>query len=241
LPVNFLSPYKSSSIIEFWRRWHITLSFFLRDYLYIPLGGSRKGNLRRNANLMATMLLGGLWHGAGWTFIGWGAVHGALLVANHAWRRARERLGFTGTSWAATILCCAMTFVAVATAWVLFRADTFSAAVSIIKAMYGLDGQSVLGQFAAYYQQQSDLIYALDWSGSSAMWLSLVALVTFVAPNVYEIFDQEKPALMHGIILERPAFLYWSPSLVWAGALPMLFVISILRLESLSPFIYFQF
>jgi alginate O-acetyltransferase complex protein AlgI len=241
LPANFLSPYKSSNIIEFWRRWHITLSFFLRDYLYIPLGGSRKGSLRRSTNLMATMLLGGLWHGAGWTFIAWGAVHGALLVGNHVWRGARERLGFSRTSWAGTVLCWALTFVAVATAWVLFRADNFSAAVSIIKAMYGLDGQSVFGQFTAYYLEQRALIYGLDWSGSSVLWLSIVALVTFAAPNVYEMFDQEKPALMHGITLQRPTFLHWYPSLAWAGVVPMLFVVSILRLQELSPFIYFQF
>src|SRR3546814_7968914 len=85
LPLNFHSPYKATSIVEFWRRWHITLSRFLRDYLYIPLGGSRRGPLRRYVNLMLTMLLGGLWHGAGWTFIVWGALHGAYLVVNHLW------------------------------------------------------------------------------------------------------------------------------------------------------------
>jgi alginate O-acetyltransferase complex protein AlgI len=241
LPVNFLSPYKSSSIIEFWRRWHITLSLFLRDYLYIPLGGSRKGSLRRNANLMTTMLLGGLWHGAGWTFIAWGGVHGALLVANHIWRGARERLRITKMSRVGTALCWALTFLAVATTWVLFRADTFSAAASIIKAMYGLDGQSVFDPFTAYYREQREVVQALDWSRSSALWLSLVALVAFVAPNVYEMFEQEIPALMHGIKLQRPSFLYWYPSWLWAGALPVLFVLSILRLQELSPFIYFQF
>jgi alginate O-acetyltransferase complex protein AlgI len=83
LPINFFSPYQAISITDFWRRWHITLSNFLRDYLYIPLGGNRKGNLRQSLNLMATMLLGGLWHGAGWTFILWGGLHGVALVINH--------------------------------------------------------------------------------------------------------------------------------------------------------------
>src|SRR6516225_3390946 len=86
LPVNFRSPYKATSIIEFWRRWHITLSRFLRDYLYIPLGGNRFGVGRRYINLMLTMLLGGLWHGAGWTFLIWGGLHGLYLVVNHQWR-----------------------------------------------------------------------------------------------------------------------------------------------------------
>src|ERR1700738_4595310 len=87
LPVNFNSPYKAASIVEFWRRWHMTLSQFLRDYLYIPLGGNRRGLALRYVNLMITMLLGGLWHGAAWTFVIWGALHGAYLCVNHAWNR----------------------------------------------------------------------------------------------------------------------------------------------------------
>jgi D-alanyl-lipoteichoic acid acyltransferase DltB (MBOAT superfamily) len=86
LPLNFYSPYKATSIIEFWKLWHITLSRFLRDYLYIPLGGNRKGPSRRMTNLLITMLLGGLWHGAGWTFVIWGALHGLYLILNHLWR-----------------------------------------------------------------------------------------------------------------------------------------------------------
>ena len=85
LPLNFNSPYKATSIIDFWRRWHMTLSQFLRDYLYIPLGGNRRGPVLRYVNLMITMLLGGLWHGAAWTFVVWGALHGAYLCINHAW------------------------------------------------------------------------------------------------------------------------------------------------------------
>src|SRR6516225_9264244 len=97
LPVNFRSPYQATSIIDFWRRWHITLSRFLRDYLYIPLGGNRHGEFRRYVNLLTTMLLGGLWHGANWTFVIWGAIHGAGLAINHAWRAftggAKEKPG----------------------------------------------------------------------------------------------------------------------------------------------------
>jgi len=96
LPLNFNSPYKSLSIVDFWRRWHMTLSAFLRDYLYIPLGGSRKGMPRRYINLMTTMLLGGLWHGAGWTFVVWGFLHGFYLVVNHAWTSFRTSLGYGG-------------------------------------------------------------------------------------------------------------------------------------------------
>jgi D-alanyl-lipoteichoic acid acyltransferase DltB (MBOAT superfamily) len=93
LPVNFHSPYRARSVVDFWRRWHMTLSRFLRDYLYIPLGGNRKGPLRRHANLLATMLLGGLWHGANWTFVVWGGLHGLYLVVNHLWRQHFGRQG----------------------------------------------------------------------------------------------------------------------------------------------------
>ncbi|WP_249780620.1 MBOAT family O-acyltransferase [Bradyrhizobium sp. dw_78] len=91
-PVNFNSPYKAVSLIDFWRRWHMTLSRFLRDYLYIPLGGNRLGPLRRYLNLFVTMLLGGIWHGAAWTFVAWGALHGLGLLVNHAWRSTRLQL-----------------------------------------------------------------------------------------------------------------------------------------------------
>ncbi|RYD50438.1 MAG: MBOAT family protein, partial [Verrucomicrobiaceae bacterium] len=117
-PLNFHSPYKADSIIEFWRRWHMTLSRFLRDYLYIPLGGNRKGPKRRYVNLFLTMLLGGLWHGAGWTFIIWGALHGTFLCVNHAWFGLRKRM-----SWRALPkpLAIALTFIAVLVGWVFFR------------------------------------------------------------------------------------------------------------------------
>ena len=92
-PLNFHSPYKAVNIIDFWRRWHMTLSRFLKDYLYIPLGGNRKGEVRRYVNLFITMLLGGLWHGAGWSFVAWGALHGVYLVINHIWRSFRSFLG----------------------------------------------------------------------------------------------------------------------------------------------------
>ena len=122
IPQNFNSPYKSTSIIEFWRRWHMTLSAFLRDYLYIPLGGNRKGKARRYINLTMTMLLGGLWHGAGWTFVIWGGLHGLFLVINHFWRahcpvRLPKFAGWLITS------------VSIVAAWVFFRAETVGQAL----------------------------------------------------------------------------------------------------------------
>src|ERR1700742_821559 len=116
LPLNFNSPYKATSIVDFWRRWHMTLSQFLRDYLYIPLGGNRHGRVLRYVNLMITMLLGGLWHGAAWTFVIWGALHGLYLCVNHAWNHfapaAPQRFAPL-----AKLGSCTLTFLAVVVAW----------------------------------------------------------------------------------------------------------------------------
>src|SRR6195952_3334913 len=117
LPLNFNSPYKATSIIDFWRRWHMTLSQFLRDYLYIPLGGNRHGRTLRYANLMITMLLGGLWHGAAWTFVVWGALHGAYLCINHAWKRFGPEVA-PRLRPAAAVAGAVLTFLAVVVAWV---------------------------------------------------------------------------------------------------------------------------
>jgi len=131
-PENFDSPYKAQSPIEFWRRWHITLSFFLRDYLYIPLGGNRRGRLRQHLNLFVTMLLGGLWHGADWTFVMWGAFHGVALSANHLWRDRRSSMP--------PALAWMLTFLFVTLAWVLFRAHSIDRVAAIFAGMAGLNG-----------------------------------------------------------------------------------------------------
>ncbi len=131
-PENFDSPYQSTSLIEFWRRWHITLSFFLRDYLYIPLGGNRRGELRRYLNVFITFLLGGLWHGANWTFVIWGALHGGFLAVNHAWRKVGVVLP--------SLACWALTFFMVTIAWVFFRAVTLGRAMTMLAGMAGLNG-----------------------------------------------------------------------------------------------------
>jgi alginate O-acetyltransferase complex protein AlgI len=131
-PENFDSPYQARSIIDFWRRWHMTLSTFLRDFLYIPLGGNRKGTARTYVNLLVTMLLGGLWHGANWTFVVWGGLHGLFLAINHLWRQTRGQLP-AALSWP-------ITFLAVLVAWVFFRAQSFQRASQILRGMIGLSG-----------------------------------------------------------------------------------------------------
>jgi alginate O-acetyltransferase complex protein AlgI len=129
LPENFDSPYKAHSIIDFWRRWHMTLSTFLRDYLFVPLGGLRR---RPYVALFVTMALGGLWHGASWTFVLWGGLHGAYLVINHVWRRAGVRLP--------PVIAWAVTFVAVMVGWVFFRAPSLPRAYVVLAGMVGING-----------------------------------------------------------------------------------------------------
>ena len=142
LPLNFDSPYKAVNIIELWRRWHMTLSRFLRDHLYIPLGGNRRGRLRRHANLMSVMLLGGLWHGASWNFVIWGGLHGLFLLVNHAWRGLRGALGWSGDGSTALGrgLSWALTLFAVFFAWAFFRAQGWDAAMVIIDGLTGRAG-----------------------------------------------------------------------------------------------------
>ena len=137
LPFNFDAPYRAISVRDFWRRWHMTLSRFLRDYLYIPLGGNRVGPVRQVANLIGTMLLAGLWHGASWTFVAWGGLHGLGLAVNHGWARLGWRVP-KPLAWALTLLF-------VMAGWVLFRADSFALAGSMLGSMLGVGGVGHIG------------------------------------------------------------------------------------------------
>jgi D-alanyl-lipoteichoic acid acyltransferase DltB (MBOAT superfamily) len=142
LPLNFASLYKALSMIDFWRRWHMTLSRFLRDYVYISLGGSRRGEGWRYGNLMVTMLLGGPWQGAAWTFVVWGGLHGAYLAVNHLWRALKARWGlFAGAPTALRRLGAGgLTFVAVVVAWVPFGAASWAQTREVLAGLAGLNG-----------------------------------------------------------------------------------------------------
>jgi alginate O-acetyltransferase complex protein AlgI len=162
-PKNFDGPYRSGSITEFWRRWHISLSSFLRDYLYIPLGGNRKGPRRTYVNLAVVMLLGGLWHGANWTFVAWGAYHGGLLALERA---AGKQSLYHGLP---RLLRVAATFVLVLFSWVLFRAENLDAALRYFGAMFG--GSPSGGSSA--------LLGAVIYTRGSWMIMGLCALLAF--------------------------------------------------------------
>jgi D-alanyl-lipoteichoic acid acyltransferase DltB (MBOAT superfamily) len=264
LPVNFYSPYKSTSIIDFWRRWHITLSRFLRDYLYIPLGGNRHGPIRRYVNLGIVMLLGGFWHGANWTFVVWGGAHGLMLGVNHAWRAiAFSRSPALKRPWvgATAVL---ITFIAVTLAWVPFRSDNLADAGRMFTylwpAMAGPQGlESFWGLLHGQFLDLRSLARVTEWFRPREFWppvlppdylatatrpmgllLLCVGIGTFTVPNTYQIFGRFQPALglpeetLGGGVLAR---LDGRVAFVIAG----MFLLSVLRLSHVSPFLYYQF
>ena len=254
LPLNFNSPYKSVNIIEFWRRWHMTLSRFLRDYLYIPLGGNRKGKMRRYLNLMATMLLGGLWHGAGWTFIIWGGLHGLYLVINHVWLAFKHRMGWGEGGWLTRRLAVLLTFLAVVVAWVFFRAPDFATASSMLSGMAGLNGitlsESVvrhLGGLAPNLAEQvamNGLAPLSRINADRALILIILGLwVVWVLPNVQQLMHRQHPVLelvepARGWLMRR---LVWRFTVARAWLLAGVFVLTLSFLTRVRDFIYFQF
>ena len=250
LPVNFHSPYKAVNVIDFWRRWHMTLSRFLRDYLYVPLGGNRKSRVRRYTNLLLTMLLGGLWHGAGWTFVLWGALHGVYLVINHGWREFRRRLGHNlhrSTPWGRRAGCL-VTFIAVVIGWVLFRAPDIETAIAILRAMAGFNGLVLPESWLAKTGGLGAILAALgvDFGATPAMtrtgvlhWIWVLLLVVWLAPNTQQIMAAAKPAL--GVPEEGPSPIRWRVALPWAAVTLGLMLAVIVNLGRHSEFLYFQF
>jgi len=227
LPINFNSPYKATSIIEFWRRWHITLSNFLRDYLYIPLGGNRHGKLRQYANLGITMLLGGLWHGAGWNFVVWGGLHGLYLIVNNIWRSLTRDLPLALPAWFGWCL----TWLAVVSGWVLFRALSLMDGMALLQTMFGwrplvlpIAYENWLGWLPATFTSWNELIYLPELGFNkvllvlAGLWLSVIAL-----PNTQQLVT-------------------WCVPKRWAaGLVGILSIVCLLSLTRVSEFLYFQF
>lgn len=223
LPVNFNSPYQAVSIIDFWRRWHITLSEFLKNYLYIPLGGNRRGKFNQMKNIVITMTLGGLWHGAGWTFVAWGALHGFYLAINHAWRRTGIELP--------GLLKWALTFACVVIGWVFFRAETMNDALSILYAMAHmgnivLPGGGVYESNLGFLQQFGISFGKLEFLKGARELAGLLVLIVVVARlrSPLEMIKDFKPN--------------WK----WACMTAALLCYSLILMHSIqSEFLYFQF
>ena len=220
-PLNFNSPYQARDIAEFWRRWHITLSQFLRDHLYIPLGGNRVGEPRRYFNLLVTMLLGGLWHGAGWTFVMWGGLHGFYLVVHQLWAKATRQ-----TAWAASraagVAGWLLTLLAVIVGWVFFRAHTFGEAVTLLRGMAGMHGLALT---------------ALPCKTADLFVIALTLGIALFAPNTEQIFRLAQRAKN----TEPAPEPLWRLHPGWAAATALALVFAVLHLSGVTEFLYFQF
>jgi len=228
LPINFNSPYKATNIQDFWRRWHITLSRFLREYVYIPLGGNRRGEFRTYSNLMVTFIIGGIWHGAGWTFIFWGMLHGLALAIQRLW----NSLGFSLKPWLAWLI----TFNFVNITWVFFRAKEWSDATKVLRSMFSLDNVvlpsvllnilSSLDKYGVEFSQEYVRhINGDKWTG---IWIIVAMIVVVFAMNSNQ-------------LLERYKTLYqelWSSILV--GFL-LFYSIKVMAVVTDSEFLYFNF
>jgi len=228
IPLNFASPYRAASVIDFWRRWHMSLSRFLRDYLYISLGGNRRGAKRRHLNLMLTMLLGGLWHGAGWTFVLWGGLHGFYLVANHLLRAVRPPRPDGDPAWSLWAKRF-VTFIAVVIAWVVFRAETPSSALRVLAGMSGMGGDDVPFPGGAY----------VVWA-----WSAGCLAIVWLLPGVHRIFATHRVTTeIPASVADGPAYgiSLWRPNSIWAICLAFAAATVVLVLSEYSPFLYFRF
>lgn len=250
LPLNFNSPYKATSIIDFWRRWHMTLSRFMLDYLYIPMGGNQKGPARQYVNLIITMLLGGLWHGAGWTFVLWGGLHGAYLFINHAWRAVCRSLSWSFKGLFYEYGSRLLTFLVVVVAWVIFRADNMDTALRIYEGMSGQNGFPIDMYWMAKMTRMGPVL--ADWGVETAilaihikralLYCALpLLLACWLLPNTQQIMRKFEPAINY---IDDPAntyYIQWKPNWIWSLGVLTVAILCLLNMTGISEFLYFQF
>jgi alginate O-acetyltransferase complex protein AlgI len=216
MPINFDSPYRATDIRDFWYRWHITLSRFLREYLYIPLGGNRSGDARTAANILATFFLGGLWHGAAWTFVIWGVLHGIAMIVFRAWGRFGKPLP-RGLAWA-------LTFVFVMTTWVFFRATSLDSALAMLQAMAGMNALPAATTLAWLAEVATKLGDALVLPPAWALVPPAIGLlIVWYRANSNALAMRFEAGIANGAFV--------------ALALP----ICVLQLARVTPFLYFNF
>jgi D-alanyl-lipoteichoic acid acyltransferase DltB (MBOAT superfamily) len=250
-PGNFDSPYRAGNIIEFWRRWHMTLTRFLREYVYFTLGGNRRGPWRQAGNVLGTFFLSGLWHGAGWTFVTWGVLHGVYLVSAHQWQRLVKNRGWRLRHWSYRGACVLLTFIAVLFSWVFFRAPNFKVANRVLASMVGANGVTMSakvtnperqpGRFfqAVGVQFVADTANVPGYTQAFRIIFGLLALAWF-CPNSQQLLRQYDPIFEENI---RPA--WWRMRLHFGWGLAMgalLFFVARSQFTAApSPFLYFNF
>jgi alginate O-acetyltransferase complex protein AlgI len=255
LPINFDSPYKAVNFIDFWRRWHITLTNFMRDCLYFPLGGSRKGVPRQYLNIMIIMLICGLWHGAGWTFVLWGGLHGLYIVINHLWLSLRRRWGhdLDHPTWYGTIFARCITLSALLFSIAIFRADNLHTAWSMIKGLAGCHGVILpvyhLKAFGLGFLEPvlagwniqvgtTSLLGRYPLEGMLICWL-----IVWFMPNTQEIMSRAEPALHYHLQASEGTWtwLRWRPTPFWALVCGILATLALIMMAKPNPFLYYQF
>lgn len=245
MPFNFNSPYQAVGIIDFWRRWHMTLSRFLRDYLYFPLGGNRRGPRRRYVNLMVTMLLGGLWHGANWTFVLWGGLHGLYLIVNHSWQAMRPAAALSRVPSVIRIgVSVAVTFSAVVVAWVVFRAPDAATAGRLLAAMAGANGLHPVNAVSI----PVSLTGGFEHFNLSPKWGRLFDMlfyattlaIVFALPNTQQLIEGNWLGT-GGSPAPAQRSRLWRSDLAWGVAIGAIGVMAIMSFTRTSEFLYFQF
>jgi D-alanyl-lipoteichoic acid acyltransferase DltB (MBOAT superfamily) len=257
LPLNFYSPYKSLNISEFWSRWHITLSNFLRDYIYIPLGGKKLGEFIRYRNLLVTMLLGGLWHGAGWNFLIWGALHGSYLTIQKIWSLYCPSVAIIPSS-LKKFLAWTITFIAVVYAWVLFRATSLDGAITLMSAMTGMQEVSIPN--AIFVRLDSfhplfELLNITSFLGGGSnfvfnwVWIFCSFVIVLLLPNLQDLFNSVRfstDEIQYKTSNSIPFLtvfnsINWQLNGHWALICAICFSLGVLTLSQISEFLYFQF
>ncbi len=248
LPVNFFSPYRALNISDFWRMWHATLSRFLRDYVYSPLGGFFCSPARQRFNLFATMFIGGIWHGAGWTFIVYGLCHGSYVVIHQLWRiKVSGPLNLVGRrdyKAAAQVV----TFLVVAMTLVVFRADSIVSAGDIYSAMFDWNGLQFATGYAAKLQHNKTLelasmLFGQGYAASVVFILLVMALaVCWFLPSTYQLFRHCDVVIDRPLAGREPVIsLNWKATAVWGVFIGILAVSALVNLTQVSEFLYFQF
>ena len=252
LPLNFHSPYKAVNIADLWNRWHMTLSRFLRDYVFVPLGGQRKSVWRRCASVMITMFLCGLWHGAGWTYIVFGLLHGVYLCVNQGWRMLRKRLGQDRKhpTRAGTVAAIALTYVAWLVGLAFFRADSVPHALQIVGGLVGMHGFALpdywLAKWGMFGQWLS--LNGVSFGNSRGLipgglinWIILLLAIVWFAPNTQQIMARFNPALLIPRDMKPARRLAWRPSVAFGVLVAVVAFASLVNLHRQSEFLYFQF
>jgi alginate O-acetyltransferase complex protein AlgI len=260
LPLNFHSPYKAVNIFEFWRRWHMTLSRFLRDYIYTPLSHGRQKPWRLMMNLVITMIVGGVWHGAGWNYFLWGAMHGFFLIVNHLWRNLRRQVfghDLRHSTRLGHVLACALTFAAFTFSSALFRSPDLESGVRMMKGMLALSGFAFplewRGQFGTVaplldaagvsFQQLNTRVGDTGFTSDAFNWMFYLGVLIWMMPNTQQIMGRYFPALTpyQGDKQAIPAMMLWVPTPIWAVVVSVAAIIGLANITKVSEFLYYQF